>query len=104
MIRLGGGAAAAVALLLGVVACSGSDHDIDLGSPASVTRLPEARGGDAGPDAPPTRAGETFHVAQALDAELVVREAPQDNADVVATLASSDRLGGTIACLVVQEL
>jgi hypothetical protein len=103
MIRLRRGVAAAVALLLvGVgVACSDSGDELDLGPPDGVTRPDDARSSD---ETVPTRAGRTFHVAQAVDAQLVVRASPQHSADIIATLATTDRLGGSIVCLVRQEL
>jgi hypothetical protein len=102
MIRLRRGVAGAVALLLVGIACSGSDNELDLGPPDGVTR----RADDADPtdDTLPTRAGQTFHVAQAVDSQLVVRVSPEDGADPIATLATTDRLGGSIVCLVIQEL
>jgi lipoprotein-anchoring transpeptidase ErfK/SrfK len=102
MIRLRRGVAAAVALLLVGVACSGSDDELDLGPPDGVTR--PADDADSSDADVPTRAGQTFHVAQAVDSQLVVRASPQDSADVIATLATTDRLGGSIVCLVNQEL
>jgi hypothetical protein len=102
MIRLRRGVAAAVALLLVGVACSSSKDELDLGPPDGVTR--PADDADSTDDTVPTRAGQTFHVAQAVDAQLVVRASPQDGADVIATLATTDRLGGSIVCLVSQEL
>jgi hypothetical protein len=104
MIRLRRGVAAAVTvLLLGVgVACSDSGDELDLGPPDGVTR--PAGDADSNDDTVPTRAGQTFHVAQAVDAQLVVRASPQDGADITATLSITDRLGGSIVCLVSQEL
>jgi hypothetical protein len=93
------GLAAVVALLVVGVACSGSDEP-DLGPPSNVTRLGDADRTD--PDT--TRAGQTFHVAQAVDAELVVRKAPQDSADELTTLRAADDVSGMIVCLVAQEL
>jgi hypothetical protein len=104
MIRLRRGVAVAVTLLaVGVgVSCSDSGDELDLGPPDGVTRpSDDARSTD---ETVPTRAGQTFHVAQAVDAQLVVRASPQDDADVIATLTTADRLGGSIVCLVSQEL
>jgi hypothetical protein len=102
MIRLRRGVAAVVALLLVGVACSDSGDELDLAPPDGVTR--SADDADSTDATAPTRAGQTFHVAQAVDAQLVVRASPQDGADIIATLATTDRLGGTIVCLVTQEL
>lgn len=101
-----GVAAVVVSLLLGV-ACSSQDEP-DLAPPIDTSTADDAEAGaddDTGDDdgeAP--LAGETFHVAQAVDDTLVVRAAAQESSAEVTTLAAEDELSGKIICLVSQQV
>ena len=101
MTRLRPGVAAAVvwSLLLGA-ACSGEDEP-DLSVPSDVASGVDDADETDGSD---PLMGETFHVAQAVDDELVVRTAAQDGADELMTLAADDEVSGKVICLVSQQV
>lgn len=99
-------------LVLGT-ACSTPDEP-DLSLPSNTTRSgDEADGADEGAagegdvdegDADDPLAGETYHVAQAVDAELVVRTSAQEGANELVTLSADDQLSGKVICLVEQQV
>jgi hypothetical protein len=94
-------AAGVVALLVLGGACSAGDEP-DLSAPDDVTSPSGADDADeGGGDA---RRDGTFHVAESLDRQLVVRDAASGSADELATLSAPDAVSGRIVCLVVQQV
>lgn len=104
--RLGVGAVVVSLLVLGT-ACSTPDQP-DLSLPSNTTRSDDEADGAADStdegDADDPLAGETFHVAQAVDAELVVRTSAQEGANELVTLSADDQLSGKVVCLVEQQV
>jgi hypothetical protein len=94
-----------VSLVLGA-ACSGADGPdasapSDTASPPDDTAVDSSRRSGGGPGA---AEDGTFHVAESLGGDLVVRSAADDAADEVARLRASDMLSGRVVCLVHQQV
>ncbi|MFO7280166.1 MAG: hypothetical protein C0P77_007140 [Thermoanaerobacterales bacterium] len=103
MTRTRPGLAGALLVLLLALACSGGD-DPDIAVPGERAGAPEDAGEDADDPAVDPLLGETFHVAQAVDDTLVVREAAQETSDELVTLSAADEPSGLIVCLVEQQI
>jgi hypothetical protein len=96
-------AAGVVASLVLGGACSDGDEP-DLSAPNDVTASSDAPDDDAdGGDGDALR-DETFHVAEALDRDLVVRDAASASAQELVTLNAPEAVSGRIVCLVVQQV
>ena len=95
---------AAVAWLLLVVGAACSDDDNpDLTLPGAAS-YPDDDADTTTAETSDPLLGEVFHVAQALDEQLVVRGAAQESADEVVTLEAADQVSGKVVCLVVQQV
>jgi len=100
-------AAGVVSSLLLGVACSGDDEpDLSLPSDATASSndTDDTDASSASEGDPDALQDETFHVAEALDPHLVVRDAASGSAEEVATLTASEAVSGRIICLVVQQV
>ena len=94
-------AAGVVASLMLGGACSDTDEP-DLSAPDDVT----SSSGDPDDADAATAAlrDETFHVAESLDPQLVVRDAASASAEELVTLRTEGAVSGRIVCLVVQQV
>jgi lipoprotein-anchoring transpeptidase ErfK/SrfK len=106
---LGVAAAAAVAVLLGAAACSGSDDPeitlpTDRGDDTTSAGNEDgaASGGDS--EAETEVDADSYVVAEAVDRMLTVRSSAQENADELLTLSAADEVSGRIVCLVSQQI
>ena len=96
-----GPVAVGVLLALGV-ACTGSSGDeLDLSAP---DESPFADIDSKGVVRDTSHRADTFHVAQATGATLVVRSTPREGAEEIATLTAAEEVSGMVVCLVSQEL
>jgi len=83
-------------------ACSGGDEP-DLTAPSDVTpSSDDSDDSDSGATEAPE--DETFHVAESLDGQLVVRDSASGSAEEVVTLTAAEAVSGRIICLVVQQV
>jgi hypothetical protein len=99
--RRPGPVAVGVLLALGV-ACTGSSGDeLDLSAP---DESPFADIDSQGVVRDTSHRADTFHVAQATGATLVVRSTPREGAEEIATLTAAEEVSGMVVCLVSQEL
>jgi hypothetical protein len=96
------GVAAVAWLLLFGTACS-DDSKSDLALPGAAS-YPDDDADTTTAETSDPLLGEVFHVAQALDEQLVVRAAAQESADEVVTLDAADQVSGKVVCLVVQQV
>ena len=103
MTRTWPGVAGALLVLLLALACSGPDEP-DIALPGEGAGAPADSEDDGDEPAVDPLLGETFHVAQAVDDTLVVREAAQPTSDELVTLSAADEVSGTITCLVEQQV
>src|SRR5690606_3550229 len=103
MTRTRPGVAGALLVLLLALACSGPDEP-DIALPGEGAGAPADSEDDGDEPAVDPLLGETFHVAQAVDDTLVVREAAQPTSDELVTLSAADEVSGTITCLVEQQV
>lgn len=94
-------AAAGVLLVLGVACTGGSGDELDLSPPAES---PFADIDSEGVVRDASHRADTFHVAQATGATLVVRSTPREDAEEIATLTAAEEVSGQVVCLVSQEL
>lgn len=100
-------AAGVVASLVLGAACSEADEP-DASAPADTASASEDTATDTtrrddGADKPEDE-DDTFHVAESLDEDLVVRSAADGGADKVVTLHASDMLSGRLVCLVHRQV
>lgn len=102
-----GVAAGVLSLLVLGGACSGAD-DPGLSAPSDVTASSDdatTTDDDAGSgDADDALETETFHVAESLDAHLVIRDSANAGAEELVTLSAAAAVSGRIVCLVVQQV
>jgi hypothetical protein len=94
-------AAGVVASLVLGGACSDGDEP-DLSAPNDVTSSSGADEADEG--AGDALHDETFHVAESLDRQLVVRDSASASAEQLVTLSAPEAVSGRIVCLVVQQV
>ena len=100
-------------LVLGVACSGGEEPDLSLPSDATASTdgtdstdvsADTGASADASDEASDELQDETFHVAESLDENLVVRSAASGGAEEIATLTASEAVSGRIICLVVQQV